>query len=426
MINVLPGLAMAAIHPLFYLALQFAIEFNQPSTTATYGARITTLVLLCVLSLYSLKDGQLKAKWSYLHASLIIFMILYLSRIYVLNYEQTWNLRQDLYPYSKVFPLFLFGVIAPCILCLLSSTLFSRPWTSRIFIFSTFASVVGLAAMNVDQFGTFRTEGVEAGSIAALSMGYMAALGIGYCLLDFLRLHQYPKLVLILVLACCVFLISISASRGPLIATLVSVLYIFLTMKKSFINVLSGIILVAATVVLGYLYLEYSGSGLFQRIEGVAERAEEGEYIDSRVFLYEQSIEIIKDNWLTGKDIALPNSFWPHNYVLEATMAVGVFAILLVIPWIAALIKIFTDSASDNNQWLYVWLLQTSTMNMFTEAIWSGSGLFICLFLVLGLGKAAPRVARRRRRRRRRKSSSQRRSSNSTRGRKIGTTSSAM
>ena len=233
MIKILPGLAVAITHPLYYLFLQIAIEADQPSSTATYAARAAALLLLGMLTFFSFHSGRLKAKWSYLHLSLIIFMSLYLLRIYVLHSDGIWNLDAFYHPYSKVFPLFLLGVILPCILCLFSSSLFTLQSTSNTFIFFTFLSIVGLTLMNLDQFGTFRTKGVEAGSIAALSLGYMAALGIGYCLLDFLRLKKYPFLLIVVFLACGVFLLAIGASRGPIVAIAVSAVYIFCLLYTS-------------------------------------------------------------------------------------------------------------------------------------------------------------------------------------------------
>lgn len=406
MIKILPGLAVAITHPLYYLFLQIAIEADQPSSTATYAARAAALLLLGMLTFFSFHSGRLKAKWSYLHLSLIIFMSLYLLRIYVLHSDGIWNLDAFYHPYSKVFPLFLLGVILPCILCLFSSSLFTLQSTSNTFIFFTFLSIVGLTLMNLDQFGTFRTEGVEAGSISPLSLGYMAALGIGYCLLDFLRLKKYPFLLIVVFLACGVFLLTIGASRGPIVAIAVSAVYIFLTMEKTFKNLISGVLLVSITIGASVSFVEYSGSGLLDRIDRSAEAFSEGDTQGrglARLSIYEETIQIIKENSVLGSDIALPSGHWPHNYVLEATMAVGIFAIFLVIPWLAALGKIFIDTKADEKQWLYLWFLQTTVMNMFTEAIWSGTGLFICLFLVLGSGSGSKNPARENRMRGKRK-----------------------
>lgn len=386
--KLLPGLAVAVMHPLYYLALQIAIQSTGVSTLASYTARIATLALLGVLFFFSLstKDGKLKAKWSYLHVALVFFMLFYLARMYILQEDGLWRLDPFNYPYTKVFPLFILGVIIPCLLCLYCTTLFNTRLTSSVFIFATFVSIIGLALFNLDQFGTYRTKGYESGSISSLSMGYMAALGVGYCLLDMLRLRRFPIVLNLIVLVCCVFLFSISASRGPLLAVGATIIYmLFVGMEKSVKSLLTLAVLVVTVGFAGFLYIEYSGSGLFDRIDSATEAAEQGNEADARILLYEDTIERIGQNWLFGVDIATTNGHWPHNYILEATLAVGIFSILLLVPWVFALGKIAFVASGDNVQWLYVWFLQNSVMNMFTEAIWSGSSLFVCLFLVIGV-----------------------------------------
>jgi hypothetical protein len=362
--------------PLFYLFLQIAIEMEVPSSNASYTSRALAMVILALLFFYSFRNGRLKAKWSIFHLSLLLFMVLYGFRIFLLNDEATWKLDSEHYPFFKVSMLFIFGSIAPFVLAMFSAKLFVQKSTSNTFIFLTFVSVIVVAVMNIDQFGVFRTSGFQAGSIASLSMGYLAALAVGYCLLDFLRLKRFPWILLCVVLACAIFLLSVSASRGPMLATLVSSLYILATMRKTALNLtLSAVGLIV--IVAGSLwFFNYSGSG----------------------------IAIIENNFLFGRDIALSNGFWPHNYVIEAFMAVGMFGFLLLIPWIFAILKVFVEYKSDDSQWLYLWFIQTSVMNMFTEAIWSGSSLFVCLCLILGSG-SGKQSRKKRRRRRRRKSS---------------------
>jgi hypothetical protein len=168
-------------------------------------------------------------------------------------------------------------------------------------------------------------------------------------------------------------------------------------MRKTALNLtLSAVGLIV--IVAGSLwFFNYSGSGILYRIDGTG-----GE--EARLDIYAESLAIIENNFLFGKDIALSNGFWPHNYVIEAFMAVGMFGFLLLIPWIFAILKVFVEYKSDDSQWLYLWFIQTSVMNMFTEAIWSGSSLFVCLCLILGSG-SGKQSRKKRRRRRRRKSS---------------------
>jgi hypothetical protein len=91
-------------------------------------------------------------------------------------------------------------------------------------------------------------------------------------------------------------------------------------------------------------------------------------------------------------------------------MAVGVFGFLLIIPWIGAIFKVFFDSKAENRQWLHIWFLQTTVMNMVTGSIWAASSLFVCLSLVLGGGRVVDHVkgAKKKRRKSRRRSRSTR------------------
>jgi O-antigen ligase len=396
MLKILPGLAIALSFPLFYLLLQIVIKMELPSTTASYTCRVLTVAIMGLLFFYSFNKGKLKATWSILHLSLLIFMLLYAFRIFTLNDEATWRLDPELYPFSKVSMLFIFGSIAPFVMALFSAKLFVQRSTCNTYMLLTFISVVIVAVLNIDQFGVFRTKGFEAGSISSLSMGYLAALAIAYCILDMFRLKRFPLFLLVPVLLGAVFLLSVSSSRGPLLAMGVSVMYILLTMKKTAFNVFSSVLALTVLVLGSVWFFNYSGSGIMYRLEGTSSE-------ESRLDLYNEALAIIEANFLFGKDIALSNGYWPHNFVIEAFMAVGLFGFLLVIPWLFAILKTIVDYQNEDSQWLYVWFIQTSVMNMFTEAIWAGSSLFICLCLVIGSGTQKRKDKKRKRRRRRRR-----------------------
>ena len=396
MIKILPGLAVALMFPLFYLFLQIAIEMEAPSSTASYTSRALAVAIMGLLFFYSFQNGRLKAKWSMLHLSLLVFMVLYGFRIFTLNDETSWKLDVEHYPFFKVSMLFIFGSIAPFVMAMFSAKLFVLRSTSTTFMSLTFLSVVVVAILNLDQFGVFRTMGYNAGTIASLSMGYLAALAVGFCLLDFLRLKRFPVAIIVFVLVCAVYLLSVSASRGPLLALVISAIYLILTMRKTFANLASSIIGAVGVAAGSWWFFNFSGSGIIDRIDQT-----DGEEV--RLDLYTEAIATIESNILFGKDIVLSNGYWPHNFVLEALMAVGVFGLLFIVPWMFALVKIIVDSKDDDRQWLYLWFLQTTVMNMFTEAIWAGSSLFICLCLVLGGGELTKTRSRSRSKRRRRK-----------------------
>lgn len=380
MIRILPGLAVALLFPIYYMCLQLVIEFELPSSNATHTTRALAVVLMSIMILYSYKNGRLQAKWSYLHLSILIFMVLYAYRIFSLSDQTSWNLDSELYSFEKVSILFIFGSIAPFLITMFSAKLFLEKSTSNVFIGLTFVSVVVVAYFNVDQFGVFRTQGVSSGTLASLPMGYLAALGIGYCVLDILRLRRFPLVLLVPVLCCAVYLLSVSASRGPILATIVTGLYVLIIMKKTGFNILASSIIFVGLGVGSVWFFNYSGSGILTRIEATDTQ-------ESRVDLYSESLAIWESSPIFGKDIATPSGFWPHNLPLESLMAVGIFGLLFIIPWIVALFKVIVDSKADNRLWLHVWFLQTTSMSMVTGSIWAASGLFVCLSLVLGGGK---------------------------------------
>jgi O-antigen ligase len=173
-------------------------------------------------------------------------------------------------------------------------------------------------------------------------------------------------------------------------------------MKKTFFNlVLSGLFffgLFAASI----WFFNYSGSGILTRIDSTDKE-------EDRLAIFSEALGIWESSPIFGKDIAVSAGFWPHNLPLEALMAVGIFGFLLIIPWIGALFKVFFDSQAENRQWLHIWFLQTTVMNMVTGSIWAASSLFVCLSLVLGGGKVLShshsRSARNSRRRKRRRKS---------------------
>lgn len=399
MIRILPGLAVALLFPIYYLCLQLAIEFELPSSNATHSTRALAVVLMSILFFYSYRNGQLQAKWTFLHLSILVFMTLYAFRIFSLNDEATWNLDSELYPFEKVSLLFIFGSIVPFIIVMFSAKLFMERSTSNVFMGLTFLSVAVVAFYNIDQFGVYRTRGVVSGTLASLPMGYLAALGIAYCVLDFLKLRRFPVILLVAVLCCAVYLLSVSASRGPILALVVTSSYVLLTMKKSVFNMLTSSVFFLVLFAGSVWFFNFSGSGILTRIDST----DKGE---SRLEIFSEALGIWESSPIFGKDIAVSYGFWPHNLPLESLMAVGIFGFLLIVPWICALFKVVIDSKAEDRQWLHIWFLQTTVMNMVTGSIWAASSLFVCLSLVLGGGKVLSKTSssrRNRRKKRRRK-----------------------
>lgn len=397
----IPGFAIALLFPIYYLMLQVSIEFELNPQAITYGSRGVALSLISLLFFYSLKDGKLKSKWNILHFSLLLFMALYAFRLFSLNDPLLWKLDNEMFSFNKVAMLFIFGSVVPFTMAMLSANIFGTASTSNIFIGITFFCVTAVALMNLDHFGVFRTRGYEAGTIHSLSMGYLAALAVGYCLLDLLRLRRFPFLLPLAVLIAAVFLLALSASRGPLVATAVSAIYIVFIMKKSTINIVVSMTVIGSFIFGALWFFEYSGSGILHRIDETGE--DEG-----RNSIYSTAWEVVVDNIWFGKDVAVPsrgdNYTWPHNLALEALLAVGVFGLLFIWPWIFSVLKILVSARNENWLWLYVWFLQTSVMSLFTGAIWSGSSLFLCLCLVLSSSKEKITKKKKRRKQRKRRS----------------------
>lgn len=86
-------------------------------------------------------------------------------------------------------------------------------------------------------------------------------------------------------------------------------------------------------------------------------------------------------------DASFGQGSWPHNYFLEAAMALGFLGLLLTTAIVVTAFKAAISSVNSTNPLLVTLLVQSLVAVQFSGAIWASDRLFILFAAVLALGR---------------------------------------
>lgn len=219
----------------------------------------------------------------------------------------------------------------------------------------------------------------DQGTISPLALSYAGSLTIALCiykyLYEYISLNKTQIILLILNLILSIIMFYLGASRGSVVALLLSLLILFfygnrkIRVKFLFVGLIFFPILIAGAIKMG--------SAVFTRTTNTIE----SESIGGREkFWLDSWNEFLNYPFLGGR---IEIGFYPHNFLLEVLMATGfIGGILLLSVLIKGVINIHKKSAFEEG---YVWVMLVLCQGVIQYSF-SGAVYFaILLFFPLGL-----------------------------------------
>jgi hypothetical protein len=179
------------------------------------------------------------------------------------------------------------------------------------------------------------------------------------------------------------FLLS-SASRGPIISTIVCLFLIFISSGKKILYMGFPVIATGFYVLVDYVLPSLQGEGVIKldRLLTVNDVSADG-----RRDFFGLSIELISKNWhntLFGYGIELPKLGYPHNLILESFLTTGIiggciFSVVCIVVLMRAV-----DLVLSKDPWGWVGLLyvQVLIVALVSGCLYNSSSFWYLLFAV--------------------------------------------
>ena len=366
----------------FYFVSYF-VDLSIPSEIIIF-ARILALIF-CLITIFSFKF-----QFSKFQLFFVSFLTLYFLKL--LNDVMYTNLDFGKSHLETI--LFTLGItIIPAIAFLFSNV-------KRQFIFSgkylyygfNFLTIIALIANDNDQ-GRLSGNSI----LNPITVGHVAASAL---LINLLYLFQWKKVnknsFLLIAMFSLTSLLGLifAASRGPILAFVISILTYLVILKKISFRFL--IIISTIFFLLGPIILHYSskfGFAFSSRMH-LDYKNTDSKSTEVRVFLWEKGINIFIENPILGKSTTTDQGY-PHNFYIELLMSTGLVGLIIyLVPFIKALKNIPNHIKSENlyMKWLGLLFIQYLIGSLFSGTIYSNDfyWMFFALLLsnpIKGLGQ---------------------------------------
>lgn len=214
--------------------------------------------------------------------------------------------------------------------------------------------------------------------ISPLALAYSGAFTLVLCFynLIFDKSRSMSRLVIYLAIALSLLLFFLGATRGALVAVLLSVLAIlyFGDIKRRLISIFIFIL----SIPFIYIGLELTGSGLFKR---TASSVNEGD-ISGRETLWSSAYDEFLNYPLFGGRIEV-SGIYPHNIFLEILMAMGLIGLLLFLFFFIPSLLIIFRKIGKNGIYIVPFLIFICgfSHHLVSGALWAA----ITVFAPLGM-----------------------------------------
>jgi O-antigen ligase len=325
------------------------------------------------------------------NAGLTLFMVLYTSRlIWDTGRASQPDADQILVLYAALVAIPLIALVVP-----------RAPWRVANIITCCFwitsASVVLILVLHTAGFSV--TPGRETAyrlsfeRLNPITVGHTASLSLLSVLIGWPHWRSRWKPATLLVVPVSVLVLFLAASRGPLLALIVStVLY---CMSQRYWSVLPVIGLGALLVIASSNTID--GESLFERLRLVTElRADETAM--ARLELGQVAWREFLENPLFGSGFSLPvTGSYPHNIILESGMAMGVVGLTLLLSLIGWSLwkSIAAMTAERGDAFTASLFIYDLVSSQFSGALWAQTILFVTMgrILTYPLGYPTDRLA---------------------------------
>lgn len=369
----------------YYVGLGILFALNLSHLSRLYSLPLRVLLMLLSIVLINKYASGLKKKETWVLFMVFAFWIFYFFKVLLTQNEILSG--EIMRPWAEYI---FYGATYSLIPFIAFYLIDFQKYKDEIlngFILSGF--LLGVVALYA--YGGALTSGVsrvshlsyETGqeTLSPLALSYTGSMTIALVLhkLIFYKKSklQFIYLVTSLVLGFVMFLLG--ASRGSVIALILSLLLFFLYSKgsKKFILIISMFILVPA-----FLWaIEASGSGILDRMQNTGSDGGGG-----RSFIWAETFNHFAENMLLGGRIEI-GGLYPHNFVLEVLMSTGLVGAFLLFPLI--FYTIYTSRKLQSKD-IFIMLIfvQGLSLHMFSGSITSATILFVPMALVIGINRS--------------------------------------
>lgn len=355
------------------LAIIIVTGLTELSRFYSIPIRILQLALMIFLMRYIFIN---KIKIDYF-LPFILFTVFYFFKVF---YTESQLVTSEFLPLMKSWQEYIFYFVIMTFLPIIAFASFDFKKYARLIlnsiILSTFLlSIVtlyfysGAIGSGVGRISLIVYQDSETEStISPLALSYGSALGISLCsyALLFQNNSFYRKFFLFLVIALSVVIFFLGASRGSLVAIILSVfilIYYSDFKRKLLITILSFL-----SIPVLFIVADKIGSNLFERTENTIEDGDSS----GRNALWNDAWNHFLDNPILGGRIEV-SGIYPHNMFLETLMATGIVGLLLFSPAIFASFKNASKLIKVNKIFLipFIIFINGFLQNMFSGAIYN-------------------------------------------------------
>jgi O-Antigen ligase len=194
-----------------------------------------------------------------------------------------------------------------------------------------------------------------------------------------------------------VYVTMMAASRGASIALFVCLLIVLRSYMQLSAKYMLMILVVAMICFVGLSISSASGSSFVERLFLIGEGIElNSDNNNDRGGLYALAISYISQNFLLGCSIEIPGVGYPHNLVLEAFLALGVFGgfcfLYLLVSGLFKSVRVLTDRKEEWG-WAALLFIQYTIAGMFSGSLYASSLFWYAMFTILAINvsRAVPR-----------------------------------
>jgi O-antigen ligase len=317
---------------------------------------------------------------------LITLLLLYGLRLLV----ETWFDAQSLSQEPYLYWIWYLGVVSiPVITVLLSGRLefvLLQRMLFVMFVFAGIAAALYSSVLNVSGGQIVLTGRAALESLNPISLGHVGAslvlLSI-WGLFGHRLIRANRNYLLVLTMLLGLYLVFISASKGPAISLSLTLLFMAFVLRDRLGLLVGG----TAILLPSFVYLISVEAQLnvsfVSRLTGILSDNDMSNSI--RIDLYQSALTAIAENPFFGSGIEIPTyASYPHNFFLEYFMATGLFGGLIsvivfaMLLWRAALL-IRTGSSAAGIALLF---LNAFFGSLFSGAVYSHSTLWITAAVV--------------------------------------------
>lgn len=369
-----------------FLPVSSDLEGISRTVTVPYRAFALFISLLVIFL-------NIKKKVGKIHPAMKVLWIYWSALIIRIFYDT--NIRTDVHVKDTVqLWMYIFGICLPAMFSVMISYRFIDLDKALKWIFLGVVLTMMLSLFNnpvllmpADEI-TERMEGNLA--FNTISFGHLGAMGIVLSLFIFSRgrIRTIKKIGLIAVMLLSFFIMARAASRSPIVALVVILLFWLFARGK---NVVLGVSIAAIAFCLLIVFIEpiLNFMGNISPVLELRLRASifEGD-TSARNPLYEQAFHAFLNNPIVGEQFALFDNFggfaYSHNIVLDSLMGLGLLGgiAIIYILWIAIKNSYTMIKNNDPHFWICLILIQQIVFNMFSGAIYYNQLLNVLLTFV--------------------------------------------